>query len=271
MLIKSKRNLLILFIVVLFAASIAIAGCDSDSSDTVTIAGSTTVQPVAEALAEAYKDVNPDVTVTISGGGSSTGVKSADNGTVDIGAASRELKDSEPDLVEHVLARDGIAIVTHPSNTVAGLTTEQVRNIFAGDITNWSEVDGPDHSITVISREEGSGTRGAFEEMVMDEELITADALLFPSNGNVKTSVSTTEWSIGYISFGYLDSDVKSLAVDGIEGTIANAKNGTYPIVRPLLLLTKEEPEGAVKDFIDFCLSADGQAIVEDEGYISAS
>jgi len=255
--------------VILLVPAIILSGCGGGAT-TVTEAGSTTVQPVAEKLANAFMDSYPDVKIIIQGGGSSTGIKSCNDGTVDIGAASRELKSSEPALVTHLLARDGIAIVTHVSNSVSGLTTEQVRDIYAGNITNWSEVGGDDHDIVVVAREEGSGTRAAFEELVMEGMLITEDAILQISNGNVRTAVSTTPYSIGFLSFGYADSSVKSLAIDGVAGTVENAKNGTYPIVRPLYFLTKEEPTGAVKNFIEFCLGAEGQDIVEDEGYIRA-
>jgi phosphate transport system substrate-binding protein len=242
-------------------------------SGEITEAGSTTVQPVAEELAQAFMVKYPDVEITIQGGGSSTGVKSAADGTVDIGAASRELKDSEKGLglVVHVLARDGIAIVAHPSQTVTNLTKEQVKQIYAGEITNWSQVGGPDEEINVVSREEGSGTRAAFEEMVMGEDtVITANAILQPSNGAVRTTVAGDPNAIGFVSFGYLDSSVKALSIDGVAGTVANAKNGTYPIVRPLLLLTKGEPEGLVKEFIDYCLGDEGQEIVAKD-YISVN
>lgn len=263
---KTRKSWLLILVAGLLLASVSLVGCSSTSE--ISIAGSTTVQPLSEALRDEYTR-DHDITITISGGGSSVGVTSANNGTVDIGAASRALKDSEPDLVVHTLAWDGIAIVTHPSNTaINGLTLAEVREIYAGDITNWNEVGGANQAIQVISREEGSGTRGAFEEMVMDDDSITKDALLFQSNGLVKTTISTTEWSIGFISFGYLDSDVKGLEIDDVAPTVTNAKNETYPIVRPLNYLTKAEPEDLVKDYIDFCLSTAGQDIVEAEGYI---
>jgi phosphate transport system substrate-binding protein len=250
---------------ILVAVAIAFTGCPGGLTGKITEAGSTTVQPLAEELANAFMAEHPDVGITIQGGGSSVGVKSASDGTVDIGAASRELKPEEKTLglVEHVLARDGIAIVTHPSQTVSGLTKEQVKQIFAGEITNWSEVGGSDATINVVSREEGSGTRAAFEEMVMGEDaVITATAILQPSNGAVRTTVAGDPDSIGFLSFGYLDSSVKSLSIDGVAGTVENAKNGSYPIVRPLLLLTKGEATGLVKQFIDYCLSDEGQQIV---------
>ncbi len=259
-------KLSVVLMTALVGLSVILPGCSNNSlSGTITEAGSTTVQPLAEELAQAFMDLNPDITITIQGGGSSTGVKSAADGTVDIGAASRELKDSEKTLglVVHVLARDGIALVTHPSQTVTNLTVEQIKQIYAGEITNWSEVGGADEEIDVVSREEGSGTRSAFEEMVMGEDAVIVDtAILQSSNGAVKTTVASDENAIGFISFGYLDATVKALSVNGIAGTVENAKNATYPIVRPLLLLTKGEATGIVKEFIDYCLSDAGQEIV---------
>jgi phosphate transport system substrate-binding protein len=266
-----KRFLILAGVLAAALAALLIAACGGGSSTTITEAGSTTVQPLAEKLGKAFEE-DHDVKIVIQGGGSSTGVKSADQGTVDIGAASREIKPDEPDLVKHLLARDGIAIVTHPSNSVTGLTTEEVKAIFAGEITKWDEVGGEDKDIHVVAREEGSGTRAAFEELVMGEEgLITASAILQPSNGVVRTTVAEDPNSIGFLSFGYLDDSVKALAIDGIAATVENAKSGTYPVVRPLYFLTKEEPKGMVKEFIDFCLGPEGQAIVTEEGYLSVS
>jgi len=257
---------------VLLTVALALAGCSSGTKE-ITEAGSTTVQPLAQELADAFIKDNPDVKITISGGGSSTGVASVADGTVDIGAASRELKDSEKGmgLVVHVLAQDGIAIVVYPDQTISDLSKDQVKAIFEGEITNWSELGGADATITVVAREEGSGTRAAFEELVLGEEpMITADAILQPSNGALRTTVAGDPNAIGFLSFGYLDDSIKALSINGIAGTVANAKNGTYPIVRPLLLLTKGEPEGVVKEFIDYCLSDEGQAIVAQD-YISVN
>jgi len=240
----------------------------------LTVAGSTTVQPLAEKLAEAFMTENAGVRIDVQGGGSSVGVKAAAEGTSDIGMASREIKDSEltefPNLKIFVIARDGIAIVTHPDTPVSDLTIDQVRDIFSGKITNWKDVGGEEQSIILVSREEGSGTRAAFEEMVMGEGvLIAASSILQPSNGSVRTTVATTPNSIGYLSFGYLDNTVKTISINGVAPTEPNAVNGTYPIVRPLNMLTNGEPTGAVKAFLDFILSEAGQKIVVDDGYIS--
>ena len=242
-------------------------------SGRISVAGSTTVQPLAEKLAEAFKAKNPGVQIDIQGGGSSVGVKSAGEGTVDIGTASREVKPEElqkyPDLKVFTIAQDGIAIVTHPEVPVSNLTKSQVRDIFAGKITNWKDVGGPDKPIIVISREEGSGTRSAFEELVMGKDVVIFDkAILQASNGAVRTTVSTTPNSIGYLSFGYLDQSVKTLSIEGVEATEANAASGKYPVVRPLVMLTKGEPTGVVKAWLDYILGAEGQALVSKEGYI---
>jgi phosphate transport system substrate-binding protein len=247
-----------------------LAGCNGSSANSITTAGSTTVQPLAEKCAEAFMSHNPGVTITVQGGGSSVGVKSADEGTVDIGAASRELKESEPKLVTHLLARDGIAIITHPDNPTTGISKEQVKEIYAGNITNWNEVGGPDQEIHVVAREEGSGTRSAFEEMVMGgtEPPIISKAILQLSNGAVRTTVAGDAQAIGFLSFGYIDNSVKTLAIDGVDATPENARSGAYPVVRPLYFLTKNPPAGLAKQFIDFCTGPEGQKIAEEEGYI---
>ncbi|MGV8050123.1 MAG: phosphate ABC transporter substrate-binding protein [Anaerolineaceae bacterium] len=245
-------------------------------SGSISITGSTTVQPLAETFAEKFMTAHPDVVIDVQGGGSSVGVKAAGEGTSDIGTASREVKEEEktefPNINVVIIARDGIAAIVNPDVPVDNLTLEQIRAIFSGEITNWSEVGGPDEAILTVSREEGSGTRDAFQEMVMGKDvLITENAILQPSNGAVRTTVSTTPFSIGYLSFGYLDESVKALSIEGIAPTEENASNGTYPVVRPLNMLTNGEPEGIVKSFLDYVLSPEGQAVVKEEGYISVN
>jgi phosphate transport system substrate-binding protein len=241
----------------------------------VQLAGSTTVQPLAEVLAEAFMGMNPDLVIEVQGGGSSVGVTSAGEGTVDIGMASRAIKDSEfdtfADLQVFTIARDGIAIVTNPGTELPSLSVAQVRDIFAGEITNFSEVGGPDAPITVVSREEGSGTRAAFEELVMEheeEKVISENALLQQSNGQVRTTVATTPNTIGYLSFGFLDESTRPVEIDGVAPTVDNVKNDSYPIARPLNMLTKGAPNKLAQAFLDFILSDAGQEIVA-EDYIS--
>ena len=250
-------------------------GTSSDGGCAVTITegGSTTVQPLAERWAEGFETTHPNVNVIAQGGGSSAGVKGAAEGTFDIGAASRDIKESElsqwPAIVPLAVARDGVAIVLHPSNPVSNLSLEEVRGIFAAEITDWSEVGGPAGAITMVSREEVSGTRETFENMVMGEAEIAASAEFFPSNGAVKQKVAATQGSIGYISLGYVDSSVKAVSVDGVACTAESCRDGSYPVARSLYFVTLGQPTGEVLDFINYCLSPQGQDIVEEEGYIS--
>jgi len=243
-------------------------------AERVTVAGSTTVQPLAEKLAEAFIAANPKVEIDVQGGGSSVGVKSGGEGTTNIGTVSREVKEEEktqyPDMKIYTIAYDGIAIVVNPEVSVAELSKDQVRDIFSGKITKWSEVGGADAPIVVVAREEGSGTRGAFEELVMGKDAKILDkALLQNSNGAVRTTVATTPNSVAFLSFGYLDASVKALKIGGVEATEANAASGKYPVVRPLVMVTKGEPTGATKAWLDFILSAEGQKMVVAEGYIA--
>lgn len=260
----------------MIAACSSSAGSPENTNTTLTMAGSTTVQPLAERLAEAYTAEISNVRIDVQGGGSSVGVKAAGGQTADIGMASREVKESEftefPNIKVFVIARDGIAIVANENVAVNDLSVEQIRQIFSGEITNWKDLGGVDANIIVVSREEGSGTRAAFEEMVLGEgTLITDSAILQPSNGSVRTTVSTTPDAIGYLSFGYLDETVKAISVDGVAPTESNASNGSYPVVRPLNIITYGEPTGELKSFIDYILSENGQAIVVEEGYIAVN
>ena len=246
-------------------------------SGQIQIAGSTTVQPLAEVLAEAFMDDNPDLVIEIQGGGSSVGVTSAGEGTVDIGNASRNIKPSEfesfPEIQVFTIAYDGIAIVTHPDIQLSTLSVEQVKDIFAGEITNFTEIGGPDAEIIVVSREEGSGTRAAFEELVMEsgdtEKVISEDALLQQSNGQVRTTVSTTPNAIGYLSFGFLDDSINVVPIDNVVPSVENVLNDSYTIFRPLNMLTNGDPGDLAQAFLDFILSEAGQAIVA-EDYIPA-
>jgi len=258
------------------------SGTDQNAADAdtlsgeITVVGSTTVQPVAEVLAGAFEALHPGCIITVQGGGSSVGVTSAAQGTADIGSVSRDIAADEfqqyPGLVVYTIARDGIAVVSDPGISVDGLTLDQVRGIFSGEVSNWSSVGGPDMPIVVVSREEGSGTRGAFEELVLGDEVqITSGAILQSSNGAILTTVSGTPGSIGYLSFGYLDPSVKALSIDGTAPTPENAANGSYAAVRPLNLVTNGDPDGLARAWIDFIYSADGQAIVVEQSYLSVN
>lgn len=242
---------------------------DVNLSGAITLAGSTSVQPLADELAKLFMQRYPKVSVNVQGGGSSVGIKAAINGVCDIGTSSRELtKEEASQLKEFQIAIDGITVVVHSSNSISNLTIEQIKDIFAGKIKNWKEVGGNDAKIIVVTREEGSGTRGAFQEIVMGKEQISDSAIVQPSTGAVKQTVSQDKNSIGYISLGSLDETVKALRVDSVEATEKNIKNGTYKLKRPFLFLTKNEPKGLVKAFIDFALSDEGQNIVS-KNYIN--
>ncbi|TCO79287.1 phosphate ABC transporter substrate-binding protein [Marinisporobacter balticus] len=244
-------------------------------SGKIVIAGSTSVQPLSEELAAVFMEKYPEVSVEVQGGGSSVGVKSAADKIADIGAASREIKESEKSLglTEYVIAKDGIAVVVNPSNKVSDLSLDQIKKIFTGAITNWKEVGGEDQAITVVSREEGSGTRGAFVEITKIEEKnaegknmdnTTKNALVQPSTGAVKQTVSNTPDAIGYISMGAMDETVKGVKVESVEATEETAKAGTYKIARPFNYLTNGEESEVVKAYITFVLN-EGQEIVKEE------
>jgi phosphate transport system substrate-binding protein len=246
---------------------------------TIKIAGSTTVLPIAQQAAEAYMDKNANADIQVSGGGSSVGVKSAGEGTADIGMASRELKDSEkevyPGLVQHVVARDGIALIVHKSNNVPSLTIPQIKGIYKGDYTNWNQVGGSNQEIVVIGRDSASGTREFFFDEVMDKEDFVSTMLEMNSNGAVKQQVSQTPGAIGYVGLGYVDNTVNAVKVnDGgkmVQPTVNNVINGDYPIARSLNMFTMGQPKGLAKNYINFILSSEGQKLVEDEGFVPLS
>jgi len=244
------------------------AGGDSNQgelSGRITEAGSTSVLPLAEQFALAFMAKHPKVTVTYTGGGSGAGVKQCSEGTVDIGAASRDLKMNEADLVSYPVARDGVAVIVNTANPVSDLSVEQVARIFEGEIVDWSQVGGNPGGITVYSREEGSGTRDCFESKVTED--VTNAAITKKSNGEMQLAVQSDVSGIAYVSLGYIEG-VKALSLGGVECSVATCQSGEYPIVRRLYFLTKGMPGEPVKAFIDFCRSPEGQEIAEDMGYI---
>lgn len=234
----------------------------------IVIAGSTSVQPISELLAEAFMAKNQNVEIAIQGGGSSAGIKAAAEGAADIGASSRELKESEKNLNRIEIARDGVVIVVHPSNPVSDLRIDQIRDIYSGKITNWKQVGGKDAQITAITRESGSGTRGAFEEIVTHPDKISDKCIVQNSTGAIRAAVAQDPNAIGYISLASLSKEVKAMKVEGVEATADNIKSGSYKVNRPFLYLTKEKPSGIVKDYIDFVLGPEGKSIMEKEGLV---
>ncbi|GKX30943.1 phosphate ABC transporter substrate-binding protein [Vallitalea longa] len=247
---------------------------EDDLSGLVSVSGSTSVEKIGIATAEEFMALNPDVTVTYESIGSSNGVKNAKDGVTIFGTASRNLKTEEKNwgLTETVIAHDGVAVITHPSNSANELTKEQVQAIYKGEITNWKDVGGEDEEIVVVSREDGSGTRGAFEEIVEFEDSLTKDAIIAKGNGNVQTTVAKNEKAIGYVSFTYINDTVKPFKIDGVEPTAENVVNGDYSISRPFLVIYKEENmTKESKAFLEFVLSDEGQMIVEEKGGIKVN
>ena len=272
--IKGKFAFVGLSAVVVIVA--ALAGClGGDDEKDLTITGSTTVLPVAQAAAAQYMEDNSDATINVNGGGSSVGVEAAGTGSADIGMASREVKQSEmdeyPDIKSVPVAKDGIAVIVNNDNPVTSLTMEQIEKIYLGEITNWQDVGGRDETIVVIGRDSASGTRGTFDELVLDKEDPTTEMLEKQSNGDVHTSVKETPLSIGYVGLGYLDDKVKGVNVDGVEPSVETVVDGSYPISRNLNFIFNGEPDGFAKEFLDYVLGPDGQAIVEDEGFVPLS
>jgi phosphate transport system substrate-binding protein len=246
-------------------------GCGRQEHGSVlTLAGSTSVQPFAEKLADEYMAVHPDCLINVQGGGSTAGIQTVKEGVANIGMCSRELKENEKEgLVRTEIARDGLAIVVHPTNRVDNLTVEQIRDLFSGQIRNWAQVGGDDMPVRVITREDGSGTRGAFQELLMKETEISADALVQDSNGAVREVVAGDRNIIGYISLGLVDKRVKKLRIDGMEATEENAKNKVYKFSRPFLFLTQGPAGGAASEFIRFVTSEEGQRLLAKEGLVT--
>lgn len=245
----------------------------ADLSGSISMVGSTSMEKLANALSEAFMEQYPDVTVTAEFVGSGAGIETVTNGTADIGNSSRSLKDEEKaaGVVENVVAIDGIAVCVDPANEVADLTKEQLTNIYNGTITNWKEVGGADEPIIVIGREAGSGTRGAFEELV-DLKDACKYANELDSTGAVIAKVASTPGAIGYASLDALDDSVKALSLEGVEATAENIKAGNYFLSRPFVMATKgeiSEQSDLVQAWFDFVLGDEGQQVASEVGLIT--
>lgn len=254
----------------LFLGNLAWAG-------NIVVKGSTTVLPIAQKAAEAYMKQNPDVKISISGGGSGNGIKALVDGSTDIANSSRFIKQKEVDLavkngiypVPFAVAYDCIVPVVHPSNSVMNITLAQLKDIYMGKIKNWQEIGGPDKPVVVISRDTSSGTYEVWHEKVLNKERVFPGAMLQASNGAVSQAVAKNPNAIGYIGLGYVNQDVKALSVNRVEGSKTTTLNGTYPISRPLFMFTPGWPQGDVLNFINFVLNPDkGQKLVEGSGYV---
>jgi phosphate transport system substrate-binding protein len=253
---------------VLLVAAVLAAGCGKHQGQAVNVLGSTSVQPFAEMLAEEFNQANPGVNVEVQGGGSTAGVQAVVSGIAEIGMCSRELKPEETGFTPIVIARDGIAVVVHPSNPVTHLTREQIRGLFSGAVGNWQDVGGRDHRVTLITREEGSGTREAFTNLVMGKTRIARTAITQESNGAVKELVRHDPSAIGFMSLGLVGEELRAVVVDGVAPTAESTLSGTYPLVRPFLFLVRGKPSEPAQRFIDFVLSPPAQAMLVKEGLV---
>jgi len=287
-----NRKLIALAMTAVLSAGL-LAGCGSKEETTegssesagasskIILVGSTSVDPLAQKLAQAYKVINPNVEIEIQAVGSSAGIKAALDGSATIGMSSRELKDEEiaEGATPLIICRDGIAVAVNPENPVQNLTKEQVQKIFMGEISNWKEVGGNDEEILVVSRESGSGTRGAFEEILKIEKEVEgkkisgliANALQAEGTGAVKANVASKANAIGYVSLGYIDETIKTLQVEGADATAENIIAGSYPVARPFVFVTKGEITQTDQAFLDYVMSAQGQAEAEKDGYIKVN
>ncbi len=249
-----------------------LAGCSGDQKGgTVNTDGSTSMADVMGALTEAFKAKDPDITVNYSGTGSGSGISGVLDGTCDIGLSSRELtqEETEKGAVAHVVALDGVAVVVNPQNAVADLTTEQIADIFTGKIANWSELGGEDAPIAVYGREDGSGTRSAFEEIVGVEDAC-AYTNEYGSTGDVIGNVASNENAIGYASLSAVDSSVAAVKVNGVAPSEDTVKDGSYTIQRPFVMVTKKDVKlsAAAQAFLDFAVSEEAAEYIAAAGAV---
>ncbi|WP_294486257.1 phosphate ABC transporter substrate-binding protein [uncultured Mailhella sp.] len=268
------NRILSAFALVLLSASLAVAApLDSfkGQKGTLDIAGGTAHIPVMKKAAQAIMSANGDIRITVAGGGSGVGVQKVGEGLVQIGNTGRALKESEVTkygLETFPFAIDGVAVAVNPANAVTSLTKAQVKDVFAGKITNWKELGGKDAPISLYVREDGSGTRETFEERALDKGTSVQSANVVNSNGAMKTAIAQDPNAIGYVGIGHLDSSIRGVTVDGMVPSQENAANGTYKITRLLYMNTKGKPQGLTALFIDYIYSEDGKGFISSSGYI---
>ncbi len=261
-------------LICLFAVSAAAAApldAFKGQKGKVDIAGGTAHIPVMREAAKRIMTANPDIRITVAGGGSGVGVKQVGEGLVEIGNTGRPLKAEEIKkygLKSFPFAIDGVAVVVHPSNAVSELTFAQVADIYAGKITNWKEVGGADGKINLYVREDGSGTREVFTDKAIKGGEVAASANVVNSNGAMKTAVAKDANAIGYVGIGHIDESVKAPKLEGMTATQENAANGSYTVVRDLFMNAKGDPQGLTALFIDYIYSPEGAEIIADSGYI---
>jgi phosphate transport system substrate-binding protein len=256
--------------------ALGLASGISLAADQITIKGSTTVLPIAQRTAEVFMNKNSGVNISVQGGGSGVGMAALVDGTTDIADASRAIKDKELKKAvsngitpkANVVAMDGIAVIVNNSNSLENLSISQIKAIYTGKISNWSDVGGSGGQIVVISRDSASGTFEAFNSLALSKARVRADALLSASNQAVAQTVAKTPGAIGYVGLGYVSGNVKAITVNKVECSKETVLTGEYPLARPLFMYTNGKPTGVVKAYLDFILSKEGQQLVEKEGYV---
>ncbi|MCF7793683.1 MAG: phosphate ABC transporter substrate-binding protein [Candidatus Cloacimonetes bacterium] len=266
---------LLILILAGVAVLVLVLAC-SQKSTTINTAGSTTILPIVQAAAEAYMDKNPEINISVRGGGSSIGIKSAINQTIDIGNASRRITNKEADLVEEkdsdlietAIAKDAISIVVHKNNPLTNLSMQELKSIYSGKINNWKEIGGKDMEIIVISRDVSSGSFLVFNEVVLDSSQVKENSMRLASNNAVATTVSYTPGAIGYIGLGYVNDELKTLSIDGVFPNNETAQSNEYRLTRLLYMYTSSQPRKPALEFIDYILSEEGQKSVEEQGYV---
>ena len=272
-----KRMLLMFLLCALLVPVLATPGLASDldgfkgESGTLKISGGTAHIPVMKAAAEQIMTFNPDIGISIAGGGSGVGIKQVGEGLVDIGNSGRKPTDEEVQkygLTLHQWAVDGVGIIVNPGNPVQRLTTEQIKAIYAGTLTNWKQLGGPDKSVNLYSRDNASGTRAVFWSKALAKGEISDKANVVASNGAMKTAVAQDPYAIGYVSVGHIDKSVAPVALDGVTPTLDNIKSGRYKVARGLFSNTKGEPRGLAKTFLEFLYSDQGQQLIAQNGFI---
>ena len=238
---------------------------------TLKIAGGTAHIPVMKEAAKRIMTRYKDIVITVAGGGSGVGIKQVGEGLVDIGNSGRKPKPEEIErygLKMYQWAVDGVGLVVNPANSVKSLTKDQLKDVFSGKIVSWAALGGADHTITVYTRDEASGTRAVFWQKALDKGTISTKALFVPSNGAMKTAVANDPYAIGYVSVGHMDESVAPVALDGVTPTLETVQKGQYRVARGLYSNTKGEPRGLTRLFIEYLFSPEGQQIAADKGFI---
>jgi phosphate transport system substrate-binding protein len=253
-----------LFFILLISTAM---GCQRSRAG-ITVAGSTSVEPFAELLAEEFMMLHPESHIYVQGGGSTAGIEAVITQAANIGMSSRNLIGEEKKLHTVTIAKDAIAVIIHPTNRIQDLSLDQIRDTFSGKIRNWRELGGPSHPIDVVTREEGSGTRESFQKFVMGKEDISLGALVQDSNGAVRQVIVGNVHAIGFISLGLVNEQVKAVKISGVEPSLENVNHGKYTLVRPFLFVFNGEPTGEAKPFLEFVLSPAAQELLLKEGLV---